>query len=301
MGCQSSKAVNRVSPVLDSDAALTRSRYSTGESGKEYVTFVSHYKMEAATDGECFVYPRDSSFLKIPPSRLLSFGIFVELLRFVVLPFLTFPPLPPYFISISLSLNTARLLQMELEKIFRRKVFLDSDDLKDLSQLALHVTKDSDCLLLVQSAGVLTRPYCLLELYHAIEANVPIIGVNLRGQFRYDFAEQESFLLHLDTALEEVNPGAGEVLKEHGVDIKDVAFKLSSRVPKIISIEFNSCASRNIITATFNDIAENVRRSLASDYTCPKLHSKEDWLRDRESKPWLVCRRRVGRRQCHVR
>ena len=105
MGCQSSKAVNRVSPVLDSDAALTRSRYSTGESGKEYVTFVSHYKMEAATDGECFVYPRDSSFLKIPPSRLLSFGIFVELLRFVVLPFLTFPPLPPYFISISLSLS----------------------------------------------------------------------------------------------------------------------------------------------------------------------------------------------------
>lgn len=95
--------------------------------GKEYVSFVSHFKMEAATD--------------------------------------------------------ARLLQMELEKILQRKVFLDSDDLKDLTQLSQHVTNDCECLLLVQSSGVLTRPYCLLELYRAIEGNVPIIGVNLRGQF----------------------------------------------------------------------------------------------------------------------
>ena len=47
MGCQLSKGFNSVAPVLDS-----RSSYGHGKSGKAYVTFVSHFKMEAATDGK---------------------------------------------------------------------------------------------------------------------------------------------------------------------------------------------------------------------------------------------------------
>ena len=86
-------------------------------------------------------------------------------------------------------------------------------------------------------------------------------------------------MLHLDTALEEVN-GAGEVLKEHGVDIKDVAFKLSSGAQ--VFIEF-SLRKRNIITATFNDIAA------AGGAACLRLRAElhaEDWLRDREKAGW---------------
>ena len=58
-------------------------------------------------------------------------------------------------------------------------VFLDSDDLKDLRELLVAV-RESDCLLLFQSSGVLTRPWCLLEIYHAVLAHVPIITINVR-------------------------------------------------------------------------------------------------------------------------
>jgi hypothetical protein len=50
-------------------------------------------------------------------------------------------------------------------------------------------------LLLVQSESVLTRPYCLLEMVTAIEARVPIVGVNLAGKPQaYDFANAANYL-----------------------------------------------------------------------------------------------------------
>ena len=56
--CQSSKSLNRVEPTLSGNAqdAATlhgeRASFIPGRSGKEYVTFVSHYKLESATDGK---------------------------------------------------------------------------------------------------------------------------------------------------------------------------------------------------------------------------------------------------------
>ena len=49
------------------------------------------------------------------------------------------------------------------------EIFLDSDDLMDLRDLLEHV-KTSDVLLLFQTKSVLQRPWCLLELFAAIEA-----------------------------------------------------------------------------------------------------------------------------------
>ena len=54
------------------------------------------------------------------------------------------------------------------------RVFLDSDDLQDLNLLLQHV-RDSDVLVLFQTAGVLLRPYCILEVYEAIKAGVPVV------------------------------------------------------------------------------------------------------------------------------
>ena len=58
----------------------------------------------------------------------------------------------------------ARFLQTELERLMSdtsAKLFLDSDDLRDLSQLAAHV-RSSKCILLCLTAQVLQRPYCLI-------------------------------------------------------------------------------------------------------------------------------------------
>jgi hypothetical protein len=78
--------------------------------------------------------------------------------------------------------------------LFGKRVFLDSDDLRDLRKLQDHV-RECDVFLLVQSASVLTRPYCLLELCVAIDAGKPIVGVSLSGAYAYDFAAAQALLL----------------------------------------------------------------------------------------------------------
>ena len=56
----------------------------------------------------------------------------------------------------------ARWLQQQLEEELNERCFLDSDDLVDLSKLKNHV-RESKCVVLLQTASVLTRPWCLLE------------------------------------------------------------------------------------------------------------------------------------------
>ena len=172
----------------------------------------------------------------------------------------------------------ARWIQTELQGSLDRRVFLDSDDLRDLSSLRTHVL-ESDCLVLVQSRDVLTRPYCILELLWAVEAGKPIVGVNLdRHSFPYDFAKANDFLSHLDTALAEANPSSLEVLKEHGVtDIKRVAYELANRLPRVISVELNTCASRAVLQATTADLVSAI--SQAKALQVPMAY--EDWLRHR--------------------
>ena len=102
----------------------------------------------------------------------------------------------------------ARFVQTWLEKRLssgkgRAKVFLDSDNLKDLTQLTQHV-KDSAVFILIQSKIVLTRPYCLLELLTAIKHDVPIVGLCLVGvSAQYNFEDAQHWLGNLDTLLED--------------------------------------------------------------------------------------------------
>ena len=74
----------------------------------------------------------------------------------------------------------ARFVQAWLEQKCEMPCFLDSDDLRDLTQLTQHV-RMCDTLVLVQTKSVLTRPYCLIELLTAITARVPIIGLAVAG------------------------------------------------------------------------------------------------------------------------
>jgi hypothetical protein len=113
--------------------------------------------------------------------------------------------------------------------------------------------RNSDVLAIVQSAEVLQRPWCLLEMVAAIDAGVPMVAVAVTGK-GYDFAEATNLLLHLDTILDMVNPGACDLLRQNGVEPLDAAFKLSATVPQIISVPFNSSASSSMIQASLSDI-----------------------------------------------
>ena len=174
----------------------------------------------------------------------------------------------------------ARFLKTELESMFGRCVFLDSDDLRDLSRLVDHVT-ESSCIIVVQTESVLTRPFCLLELSAAVREGVPIIGVTIEGRAnRYSFEESNDFLMHLDTELDLRTPGASETLAKFGIeDLRDLAYRLSSTVPLIISVSLNVGGSSNMLKAAVADLADAMKEA-----TMPQRVPFDEWLRLRAKK-----------------
>jgi hypothetical protein len=144
-----------------------------------------------------------------------------------------------------------------------------------LANLVQHV-RNSDVLAIIQSAEVLQRPWCLLEMYAAIEAGIPIIAIAVSGK-GYDFATATDLLLHLDTALDIVNPGATDLLRSEGVEPIDIAFRLSNILPKIISLPFNGSESANRIKASLSDIVDAMQTALP----LPLEQDQARWLKNR--------------------
>ena len=163
-------------------------------------------------------------------------------------------------------------LQMQLPG---SEIFLDSDDLKDLRTL-LESVRDSSALVVLQSAEILYRPWCLLEMYAAIESGVPVVALNCQGK-GYDFAQASQFLTNLDTQLEQKTPGAGKIISDESVDIRDLAFKLAHVIPNIISVDFNPSGSENSQAASIKDLMAAMEKA-----TPVKLpDNKEEWLAHR--------------------
>ena len=113
-------------------------------------------------------------------------------------------------------------------------------------------------------------------------------------------------MLNLDTELDAVNPGqhrqhtatscvtltayihssegACTMLRNEGVDPLDVAYKLSSVLPKIISIKFDSSGSANNINAALLDIVAAVQSAKA----VPIAKTREQWLKSRTGAPDVI-------------
>eukprot|EP01051_Picozoa_sp_SAG22_P016608 SAG22_NODE_2376_length_2642_cov_11.644514_3_plen_104_part_00 len=69
--------------------------------------------------------------------------------------------------------EVARMVKGGLKAELGAPVFLDSDDLMDLRTL-LEAVRNSDVVVLFQTQRLLERPWCLLEIWTAIEAQLPI-------------------------------------------------------------------------------------------------------------------------------
>ena len=135
--------------------------------------------------------------------------------------------------------------------------------------------------MLLQSEEVLFRPWCLLELYAAATAGIPIVSLACSGK-GYDFAAAEDHLLHLDTSLPTSNPSAFGVLEANDAPVLRVAHVLWACIPNIISVPLNSSGSENAIRAAVADLVKAMHRARA----IPAPSDAEAWLGDREARDW---------------
>ena len=133
--------------------------------------------------------------------------------------------------------------------------------------------------MLLQSERVLLRPWCLLELYTAAAAGIPIVSLVCSGK-GYDFAAAEDHLLHLDTSLPASNPSAVGVLEANDAPVLRVAHVLWACLPNIISVPLNSSGSENAIRAAVADLIKAMQQAKA----IPAPADDESWLQNRQAR-----------------
>ena len=105
----------------------------------------------------------------------------------------------------------ARFIHDLLQRMLGCAVFLDSTDLVDLRALFVDGVHRSDVIVLLSTANVLTRPWCLLELYEAKKAAVPVIVVNMGTISGCPPRSDEwirHFIVNIETELPKLNPWA---------------------------------------------------------------------------------------------
>ena len=78
---------------------------------------------------------------------------------------------------------------------------------------------DSDTLVIFQSEEVLRRPWCLVEVYTAVQKGIPIVSLICANK-GYDYADAADTLLNLDTAIPLLSRNN---MKDHGADPLRVA------------------------------------------------------------------------------
>ena len=121
---------------------------------------------------------------------------------------------------------------------------------------------------------------CIYELCTAIDNGIPIVAVVVDSK-GYEFVQAGKLMLHLDTLLDQSNPGASQVLAEQNIDLREAAWKLSSTIPNAISVVFNPSGSQNNITASLLDLAE----SIANATPVPLEQTLDEWLAARGDSP----------------
>ena len=148
-------------------------------------------------------------------------------------------------------------------------------DVDNIRELVAHVL-DSDVVVLLQTEKVLFSPRCLLELYAAATAGIPIVSLVCSGK-GYDFAAAEDHLLHLDTSLPASTVG---VLEAHEAPVLRVAQVLWACLPNIASVPLNSSGNEDAIRAAVANLVKTMQHAVATPVV-QLDDTATTWLEDR--------------------
>jgi len=130
-------------------------------------------------------------------------------------------------------------------------VFLDSEDLTDLSTLKDHVVKTHNVLYLL-TPGILLRPWCLVEIVTAQRNDVQIVPVDIQrpgSQFKYP-TEQFYIDLRCGSSLTEAEV---KLLQSEGIELQDLEEAIRLVFTRI-ALPFSPHKSKAIREAELSDI-----------------------------------------------
>ena len=130
--------------------------------------------------------------------------------------------------------SDARYLRDLLQRMANAPVFLDSSDLADLKRLFTDGVQQSDVLVVLGTKGVLTRPWCILEIDDAARHDIPIVVVPIEGR-GFSFDDAADHVTHLEERLEAANPGALAEIKEYIGGDPETLRQLKTRVHRAVT------------------------------------------------------------------
>ena len=109
----------------------------------------------------------------------------------------------------------ARYMKDALGQMLGCPAYLDSSDLADLRELFKEGVHASEVIVLLLTDGLLTRPWCLLEIREAVRMQKPIVLLEMKGgqPFRYDAAFH--MLSDLEANMPRLNPYCLNELRRH--------------------------------------------------------------------------------------
>jgi len=164
--------------------------------------------------------------------------------------------------------NFARLLKMCLGASPQRtrKVFVDSDDLRDLGNLFSHVASDTETLVVLCSREILSRPWCVGEITTANLNKVHVVKVIL-PDFQWP---SEEFVKNYGAHVPEAN-----LLAQHGLgaeDVKAAILGLQDSKNLHMRLAVDAPVMNRLVDLLFNDaqscgdveVAPSIRTSVLS-------------------------------------
>jgi len=157
--------------------------------------------------------------------------------------------------------SDARYMHDILRRMLKTPVFLDSSTLNDLRKLITDGVHKSDTIVFLGTPGVLSRPWCLLELLEAARKKVPVIVVQMNTGF--EFKEALHFVDNLEDEMMVVNPEGllllrqqlGQYLGELKREVLTIV-QANAAAHEKVPLVFNSHSGDNAMLAVMKDIVE---------------------------------------------
>ena len=162
--------------------------------------------------------------------------------------------------------SEARYMHDTLRKMLLAPVFLDSSALNDLRNLVTEGVQKSDTIVLLATKGVLSRPWCLIELLEASRQKIPIVIVRMQnGGFVYD--EACTFLSGLEAEMTVLNRSGLDLLHDIlGADLSELkeACLVAIDENRRSEVVFDPHAGDSAMVAMLKDVVERMAKAVGN-------------------------------------